>query len=97
MSSGENALVLRQYRYLQTRSLLYLQDELRELERELYVLDERDRLKHPNRLSSREVAGALDPSRTDLMRCIRVKWTEYGAGKPLILLFSLNLGSFSVR
>lgn len=79
MSSGENAVTLRQFRYLQVRSLLHLQDELRQLEHRLSVLDERDRRERPHHLTSREVGAAGDGQRRVLMEEIRGKWTEYGA------------------
>lgn len=82
MATGDNALTLRQFRYLQTRSLLHLQDELRVLERELFLLDERDARHRPHHLTSRETATANDYGRDLLMRRIRAKWTEYGASPP---------------
>lgn len=79
MSTGENAVTLRQFRHLQVRSLLRLQDKLRALERELFLLDERDRMECPNNLMSREMAGKNDPGRNELMGRIQGKWAEYGA------------------
>ena len=60
MSTGDNAITLRQFRYLQTRSLLHLQDELRVLERDLFRLDERDARDRPHHLTSRETAAEED-------------------------------------
>lgn len=78
MAAGENAVTLRQFRYLQVRSLLHLQDELRQLELELFALDGRDARERPHHLTSREVA-AEDGVRGKLMAAIRRKWSEYGA------------------
>lgn len=83
MSTGDNAITLRQFRYLQTRSLLHLQDELRVLERDLFRLDERDARDRPHHLTSRETAAEEDGGREVLMRRIRGKWTEYGASPAL--------------
>ena len=83
MSTGENAVTLRQFRHLQVRSLLHLQDELRALERELFFLDERDRGTRPNNLTSRETAEGNDPGRTELMVRVRRKWSEYGSSPSL--------------
>ncbi|SPO00259.1 uncharacterized protein DNG_03104 [Cephalotrichum gorgonifer] len=77
MASGDNAVTLRQFRHLQTRSLLHLQDELRALEQELHDLDARDEAAHPNYLTSRETAQRHDAGRTRLMGRIRSKWSEY--------------------
>ena len=78
MSTAENAVTPHQFRHLQVRSLLHLQDEPRALERELFFLDERDRGERPDNLTSRETAEGSDPGRTELMARIRGKWSEYG-------------------
>lgn len=91
MSTGDNALTLRQFRYLQTRTLLHLQDELRVLERELFLLDERDARDRPHHLTSRETAAEEDGGREILMRRIRAKWTEYGVFPAISLRTSSGL------
>lgn len=72
-------MTLRQFRYLQVRSLLHLQDELRQLEHELFTLDERDGRERPHHLTSREASEDEGSERKTLMEGIRGKWTEYGA------------------
>ncbi|KAG7124345.1 hypothetical protein HYQ45_013699 [Verticillium longisporum] len=77
MATAENLSVFRQFRYLQTRIMLQLQDELRELETLLYRLDERDR-EFPGMLRSREYCDKRSQTRKMLLHRTRRKWMDYG-------------------
>ncbi|KAM0323687.1 hypothetical protein ACHAQA_008622 [Verticillium albo-atrum] len=76
MATAENLGVFRQFRYLQLRIMLQLQDELRELETLLYRLDERDR-SSPGLLRSREYCDNKSQTRAQLLDRTRKKWMEY--------------------
>jgi hypothetical protein len=78
MASGQNFSIVREFRYLQTRAMLSLQDELREMEMHLYRLDERDRHERPKYLRSRQLDDLYSGERQQLMTKIRQKWMEYG-------------------
>lgn len=77
MATAENLSVFRQFRYLQTRIMLQLQDELREFETLLYRLDERDR-EFPGMLRSREYCDKRSQTRKMLLHRTRRKWMDYG-------------------
>ncbi|KAM0281480.1 hypothetical protein ACHAQH_003510 [Verticillium albo-atrum] len=77
MATAENLSVFRQFRYLQTRIMLQLQDELRELETLLYRLDERNS-ESPGMLRSREYCDRKSQTRAQLLDRTRRKWMEYG-------------------
>jgi hypothetical protein len=76
LSSADNLFIFRQYRYLQSRSLLYMQDELRELETALWRMDEQDR-RRPQVLQSRDYADRHIKERKSLMVEIKEKLMEY--------------------
>jgi hypothetical protein len=83
MASGCNVTILREFRYLQTRTMLHLQDELRSLEEKLFRLDEADRLERPAMLRSVEGDADLCGNRGKLVEVIRAKWMTYGSGDAL--------------
>ena len=87
VSLAEGCYVFREFRYLQSRSLLHLQDEVRALEAQLYRMDEVDRVKAPDLLKSRELDDYILGVRSQLMAEIRGKLKEYGTSTgPLNIL-----------
>lgn len=77
-SSAPEYYVFREFRYLQSRILLHLQDELRALETQLLRLDERDRTNDPDLLRSREQDDEGSGVRKILIDRIHGKLTRYG-------------------
>lgn len=63
--------IFREFRYLQSRVLLQLQDELRALETALWRMDERDRANDPDRLLERELDDMFNGRRKRMMERIR--------------------------
>ena len=82
MNSDENFLIARKYGYLRSRVLLYRQDELSVLERDLIALDADDAEKREMALQSRKFDEQTDKdpiySRKVLMQKIDDKLKEYG-------------------
>ncbi|KAF7562369.1 hypothetical protein G7046_g1783 [Stylonectria norvegica] len=90
MAPCENYSLFREYRYLYTRSMLHLQDEVRSLEEELFRLDNDDNSWNPLILCQRVPypKAEYDPQlpevvrrlarRGDLMDRISAKLKEYG-------------------
>ena len=86
LSSEENFMIYRKFGYLQSRLLLYKQDELRHLERELDRQDRVHERESPNNLRSRERDDARDPKgRKVLFRKIAEKLREYSEYTSLLL------------
>lgn len=82
VNSDENFLIARKYGYLRSRVLLYRQDELSVLERDLVALDADDHEKRPLALESRKYDEQTDKdpvySRKVLIQKIDDKLKEYG-------------------
>lgn len=82
VNSDENFLIARKYGYLRSRVLLYRQDELSVLERELVALDADDQENRPMALTSRKHDEQTDKdpvySRKVLIQKIDDKLKEYG-------------------
>jgi hypothetical protein len=81
LDSNENYLICRKYGFLRNRVLLYRQDELRQLERDLLEADEDNLRDCPLALRSRKVADSRvdeEQTRKDLIRNIDSKLKEYG-------------------
>ena len=82
MNSDENFLIARKYGYLRSRVLLYRQDELSILERDLIALDADDHENRPLALESRKYDEQTDKdpvySRKVLIQKIDDKLKEYG-------------------
>ena len=82
INSDENFLIARKYGYLRSRVLLYRQDELSVLERNLIALDEDDAAKRGLALQSRKYDEQTDKdpvySRKVLIQKIDDKLKEYG-------------------
>lgn len=90
INSDENFLITRKYGFLRSRLLLYRQDELAVLERDLITLDDDDKINQPLRLQSRknDEEEDKDPvySRKVLMKKIDDKLKEYGKHPQLLSL-----------
>ena len=78
MNTDENFLMCRSYGFLHNRVLLYRQDELSQLEKQLIGMDDEDRETCPKRLQSRKTDESMDDSRKTLIHKIDEKLTEYG-------------------
>ena len=81
MNSDENFLIARKYGYLRSRVLLYRQDELSVLEKDLIALDADDAEKRELALQSRKFDEQTDKttySRKVLIQKIDDKLKEYG-------------------
>ena len=89
MNSDSDFLIARKYGFLQARMLLYHQDELSVLERNLVHLDYNDEQQRKFALRSRRIDEQLDQdpvySRKALIERIDVKLKQYG--KDSILYF----------
>jgi hypothetical protein len=78
LNSDENFLICRKYGVLHSRVLLYRQDELRELEKELYIMDQVESRKDGGitlQSRAREERNGVD--RRDLIERIDNKLKEY--------------------
>lgn len=82
VNSDDNFLIARKYGFLRSRVLLYRQDELSVLEKELIALDDDDRVNRALALQSRKHDEETDKdpvySRKVLMKKIDDKLKEYG-------------------
>lgn len=82
VNSDENFLIARKYGFLRSRVLLYRQDELSVLEKDLIALDDDDDEKRPIALQSRKFDEQTDKdpvySRKVLIKKIDDKLKEYG-------------------
>ena len=82
LNSDENFLIARKYGYLRSRVLLYRQDELSVLEKDLVALDDDDKEKRAIALQSRKYDEQTDKdptySRKVLIQKIDDKLKEYG-------------------
>ena len=89
MNTDDAFLIARKYGFLRARVLLYRQDELSVLERNLVRLDDDDDLHRENALRSRALDERLDQdpvySRKALIERIDLKLKQYG--KDSILYF----------
>ncbi|KAK0513549.1 hypothetical protein JMJ35_003913 [Cladonia borealis] len=77
MNTDENFLMCRSYGFLHNRVLLYRQDELSQLEKQLIAMDDEDRETCPQRLQSRKTDESMDDSRKTLIQKIDEKLGEY--------------------
>jgi hypothetical protein len=79
VSSDPNFTIYRQYKYLRNRCLLYIQDELADLESRLNEIDEHDAKHDPRNLTSRETDDSQKRQRRkELVAEIKAKLKEYG-------------------
>ncbi|MCJ1453539.1 hypothetical protein MMC28_003886 [Mycoblastus sanguinarius] len=86
VNSDENFLIARKYGFLRSRVLLYRQDELSVLEKQLVALDDDDKENRSLALQSRKYDEETDKdpiwSRKVLMKNIDDKLKEYGKHPP---------------
>jgi hypothetical protein len=80
LDSDENFMQYRRFGYLQSRLLLYKQDELRSLEEELDCLDKEDddNIMMKRYLKSRDLDAKRGGERIELLQKIETKFKEYG-------------------
>lgn len=95
ISSHEDGYIFREFRYLQSRTLLHMQDELRELERKLHLMDQYDLKHRPLFLKTREVDDTRLRVRGRLMAEIAEKLKKYGTNIPLVFLLFRGFSSVS--
>jgi hypothetical protein len=77
LDSDENFMLYRRFGFLQARLLLYKQDELREMEKELDRLDRIDEKKNATILKCREEDDVLFGKRKELFKKIEIKLKKY--------------------
>lgn len=79
LNSDDNFLIARRYGVLHTRVMLYRQDELYQLEKDLYELDKEDAVNEPLALESRKRDDRREgQERKQLIAEIDQKLKEYG-------------------
>ena len=78
IGSDEKFMLYRKFGYLQSRILLHRQDELRELEEDLYHLDVVAAKQNPASLQSRDKCAVLNEKHTELLDTIENKYKAYG-------------------
>ena len=78
MNTDTNFLMCRSYGFLHNRVLLYRQDELSQLEKQVIAMDDEDRVPCPLRLQSRKIDESIDDTRKNLILKIDEKLGEYG-------------------
>ncbi|KAH7635317.1 hypothetical protein B0T09DRAFT_370564 [Sordaria sp. MPI-SDFR-AT-0083] len=89
ISSHEDGYIFREFRYLQSRTLLHMQDELRALEVQLHRMDQFDAEHRATVLKTREVDDDRLGARGRLMEEIAEKLKKYGE----LLTISNNLAN----
>ena len=84
VDSDPNYAEYRRFGYLHHRCLLFMQDELAVLERELSELDAEDAIADPKRLKCRFRDNSKSPRRrTELLLELKGKVQEYGTPFPV--------------
>lgn len=78
IATSEDNYVFREFRYLQSRVLLHLQDDLRSWEARLWRMDEYDRVHRPFYLTSRETDDADSGKRGKMIGEIHERLLKYG-------------------
>lgn len=78
IASAPEFYIFREFRYLQSRLLLHLQDEIRALEAQLWRMDEKDKVNDPHSLECRELDDKLNGKRNIIMRQLQQKLIQYG-------------------
>ena len=95
VNSDENVLICRKYGFLRARILLYRQDEISQLERQLIEMDNEDKEIDPIRLRSRKTDEERDEnpqfSRKTLMQRIDEKLKLYGMQNVIFVSASESL------
>ncbi|RYP22193.1 hypothetical protein DL765_001841 [Monosporascus sp. GIB2] len=76
IATNENYLIFREFKYLQARLLLEIQDQLREYEQELDALERDSHITLVN-LQSREIDDRSSGQRKELMRRIEDRYEKY--------------------
>ncbi len=98
INSDENFLITRKYGFLRSRLLLYRQDELSVLEKDLIALDDDDKENDDVKLRSRQHDEETDEdpvySRKVLMKKIDDKLRDYGKHRRSIFTAFRDLSEF---
>lgn len=87
ISSHEDGYIFREFRYLQSRTLLHMQDELRTLELGLHRMDLHDAENRAIFLRTREMDDDRLGVRGRLMEEIAEKLKKYGTYVQLLFSF----------
>ncbi|KFA73418.1 hypothetical protein S40288_04206 [Stachybotrys chartarum IBT 40288] len=77
MVDGYGQSIFRKFSYLSTRGLVYMQNELQVLERELFYMDKAEHALNPSTLQSKADSDSASPGRKALMETIQTKWMQY--------------------
>ncbi|TVY46033.1 hypothetical protein LSUB1_G000184 [Lachnellula subtilissima] len=91
LDSDENFMIYRRFGYLQARIILYKQDELRQLEKDLDLMDMGDAKTRPIVLQSREEDNFQNERRKDLLCRVEKKFKEYTE----LLITARDLATFN--
>lgn len=78
IAASEENYIFRQFRYLQSRVLLHLQDDLRVLEVRLWKMDDYDSKHRPGLLMSRQTDDMSMGERGKVVEEIHEKLLKYG-------------------
>jgi hypothetical protein len=78
LDSDESFMIYRRFGYIASRLLLEKQDEMRQLEEELDMLDRHDETNHPDRIQTRDLIDEDANPRRTLLKTIEEKFCEYG-------------------
>ena len=87
MYSAETFHIIRRFGRLRMRQLVYCQDDIARMERDLIDMDTRDSTQNPQALRSRAIDENRNQqeSRKQLMEDISIKLEEYGQLLPLFM------------
>jgi len=88
IASNEAGYNFREFRYLQSRVLLNCQDQLRAMERQLFLMDEYDKKERPLLLQSREFDDERFGERAKLLDRIQEKLEKYSTITLLLIVLS---------
>lgn len=81
IAASEENYVFRQFRYLQSRVMLHLQDELRSLEVRLWKMDDYDSKHRPDLLRSRQTDDMTMGERCKVINEVYEKLSKYGQSR----------------
>lgn len=79
IAASEEHYIFRQFRYLQSRVLLHLQDDLRSWEARLWRMDEYDKVHRPTYLKTREKDDRRFGERGKMIEEIHKRLLRYGS------------------
>lgn len=94
-ASAPDFYIFREFRYLQCRVLLHLQDEIRALETQLWRMDEKDSVNDPHSLECRELDDAHNGRRKILIDRIQQKLVQYGKSQMRVCALCFHVNTHS--